>query len=90
MKAEISTGISDDYAVLSGPGFKFYYGYEQTNELEEWLFVGEIGNCTLKMTAEELGFKNSFEPIEEILLAGIGLTIATCKTKSPASNGQIT
>ena len=88
MKAEISTGISDDYAVLSGPGFKFYYGYEQTNELEEWLFVGEIENCTLRMTAKELGFKNSFEPTEEILLAGIGLTLATCKTKPRQVTGR--
>jgi len=65
--------INDDYASLRTRDWYFYYGYEETDEWDNWLFVatrnGErYGDV---MTASELGLLTNEEP-GKVLLAGIG------------------
>lgn len=62
---------SNDYAGLQGGDMAFYYGYEQTNEAGDWLFVAQHkGVDVMKYTAKDLGEKNTWE-VTDVLLAGI-------------------
>ena len=74
-----SVGISDDYAILRVNGLQFYYGYEETNDSGDWLFVVH-DNCALKMrrTAKQLGFDDDESP-ERVLLGGIGAYLKSTK-----------
>jgi len=68
----MKVGISDDYAVLYGKGFRIYYGYEETDAEDNWLFtVHKDNKLIMSATAEELG-TYQFDQIERILLLGIG------------------
>lgn len=74
----MNIGISDDYAILSGNGFKFYYGYEETDQDGNWLFVGQFGVYKNTYLPSDLGAEQWDNP-EEILLKGIGLFLETMK-----------
>lgn len=67
------TGINDDYAVMRGGNYEFYYGYEETNEAGEWLFqvkTKEPYALVFERTAEALGQDADEEPVR-VLLEGI-------------------
>jgi len=76
----MDVGISDDYAVLLGKGFGFYYGYEKTNDNDEWLFTGNFNGVTYEKTAKELNC-NQFDPPEQVLLHGIGAFLGAMASK---------
>jgi hypothetical protein len=49
----------------------FYYGYEKTNDAEDWLFVAtQKGNVVMSYTAKDLGEEHHTECVD-VLLAGI-------------------
>jgi len=51
-----------DYAGLSGGGFSFYYGYEETKG-DGWAFVMQKGEKELvRLSATELGVTNGDDP----------------------------
>ena len=56
---------SSDYAGSFGKNVQFYYGYEETNDKDEWLFVAKKGNVKIEeWTAyqiSERAEKNHFE-----------------------------
>jgi len=63
-----------DYAGLSGGGFSFYYGYEETKD-DDWAFVMRKDDVDgpkelVRFSATELGVRNGDDPTEG-LLAGI-------------------
>ena len=65
----MEVGISDDYAVLYGKGMRFYFGYEETNDKDEWMFtVHKDNKLVLAIPESELGGHQC----EEKLLYGIG------------------
>ena len=69
---DMSVGISDDYATLSAGPYMFYYGYEYTDDQDNWQFVvlknrEKIYDCL----ASDLGYEQ-FTDTSEVLLAGIG------------------
>lgn len=75
--------ISDDYAALDGDGWSLYYGYEVTQpdphaEADEdpnvWCFQAKVGGREIIIPRHEL-LPSKWEPVEECLLAGIGLLI---------------
>jgi len=71
--------ISSDYAGITGQNAQFYYGYERTDENEDWCFVATIQQL-LGHTIEEvipfrqLGAKDMFN-VEECLMAGIAIVM---------------
>ena len=68
--------IADDYAVVAGGRFSFYFGYEETID-DEWCFVvKEIGVEILRLRQSELGVKDRWN-VGENLLAGIAKWLAT-------------
>lgn len=62
---------ASDYAGLVGGKYRFYYGYEETNEDDEWLFRAWQGDTlTMSYTAEQLGMKQ-FDSPRDVLMRGI-------------------
>ncbi len=75
----ISTGINDDYAVVSDSNNYFYYGYEFTED-GDWCFVHCVkSKIVLQVTTAELIVLNpklkKSSQLEEFLLTGIFHTI---------------
>lgn len=67
------TGISDDYAIMRGGKYQFYYGYEETDDNDEWMFVVSEGDKDhLRLTAIDMDLDPEAEPVL-ILLEGISL-----------------
>ncbi len=66
-----SVGISDDYAVMDAGDFRFYFGYEHTDDDDNWLFiVRKQGKTLFQRTAKELNI-DAMADTSEILLIGI-------------------
>ena len=62
---------SDDYAGLKGGPYEFYYGYEKTNDNDDWLFVAKVGGVDkFTTTANSLGMEQ-FDDVSMILMKGI-------------------
>ena len=52
---QLSYGYSDDYAILESGKYTFYYGYEETDENENWLFIiRQNGNVIFQKTSKEI------------------------------------
>ena len=67
-----NVGISDDYAVLDAGDFRFYYGYEHTDDDGNWLFlVRKQGKVLFQRTAHQLNNIDELADTSEILLIGI-------------------
>jgi hypothetical protein len=63
---------SSDYAGLSGGDHAFYYGYEKTNDNDDWLFVATVkGKVVMSYTAKDLGMEKKQCEVVDVLLAGI-------------------
>jgi hypothetical protein len=63
---------SSDYAGLEGGDHAFYYGYEQTNNAGDWLFVARHkGRVVMQYTAKDLGAERDASEVKRVLLAGI-------------------
>ena len=66
-----NVGISDDYAVLDAGYYRFYYGYEHTDDDGNWLFlVRKQGKTIFQRTAKQLDVDERADT-SEILLVGI-------------------
>lgn len=70
-----AVSLSDDYAVLTAGGLRFYFGYEYTTDDGEWCFVvhsmkgkGEL----MRVPQSKLGLRLGTDPVE-FLLEGIAL-----------------
>ena len=73
-----------DYAGLSGGRYSFYYGYEQTDPHDNWLFIGKIDGIEIvAWTAEQLDMEQ-FDDTARILMRGI----AKFLDQFPALAGQ--
>lgn len=74
-------GVSDDYAVLTAGGCRFYYGYEDVDQdNEEWMFTAQLpGIGGEAVTRQELLAANDQlaqgSRTEDFLLTGIGILI---------------
>lgn len=70
--------LSDDYAVLSTNNSQFYYGYEVTDENDEWCFTAKITvgeeKIEIKTPFSKLGARDQFD-CAECLMVGIGWVI---------------
>ena len=61
---------ASDYAGLNGGAYSFYYGYEKTNDDDDWLFIAKVsGTEVARWTAAEIG-EDAWEP-RRVLMAGI-------------------
>lgn len=74
---QVEQYFSDDYAGLTSGKYKFYYGYEQTDENDEWLFTVEENNkIVYKLSTTEIDKmanpSDSFNYPINYLLFGIG------------------
>lgn len=68
--------VASDYAGISGGAYSFYYGYEETNEDDDWLFLAKVrGTVVARWTAEELGFGQHDHP-SDVLMWGIAKFLA--------------
>ena len=68
----MNIGISDDYASLDAGDYHFYYGYEVTDDDDNWMFeIRKHGKVIFLRKPEDLGCKK-FDDTAEVLLAGIG------------------
>jgi len=62
---------ASDYAGIDAGDFRFYYGYEQTDADDNWLFVAhQNGKKIMSYTAEQLGGEDT-DPPRDILMRGI-------------------
>lgn len=74
-----AVSLSDDYAVLTAGGLRFYFGYEFTmGETEEWCFVVHKmkgSRCVdelMRVPESTLGIRDGTDPVE-VLLEGIAM-----------------
>lgn len=71
--------IADDYAILDGADYDFYFGWEETDDNDEWCFVAKQGVkevCRIpqsellsRLTVQERERKDN---VRACLLLGIG------------------
>ena len=62
---------SSDYAGIDSKNISFYYGYEEIDEDDNWLFIATRNHEVIESwTAEDLGIDKSFE-VTNVLMAGI-------------------
>jgi len=73
--------LSDDYAVLSTENHEFYYGYEETENLE-WCFTTTINEEKIKVPFSKLKVKDEFACAENLLI-GIGWVLTKYKLIQP-------
>lgn len=82
-----AVGLSDDYAVLTAGGLRFYFGYEYTTDDGEWCFVvhrlrldgSNVANSSqelMRVPQSKLGLRPGTDPVE-FLLEGIALWMNT-------------
>ena len=74
---QVNQYYSNDYAGLVSGKYKFYYGYEVTNDKDEWCFqVKENGIEIFKISEKEIE-KNidshQLDMPQDFLVAGIGM-----------------
>jgi len=74
---QVNQYYSNDYAGLVSGRYKFYYGYEVTNDKDEWCFqVKENGIEVFNISEKEIE-KNidshQLDMPQDFLLAGIGM-----------------
>jgi hypothetical protein len=75
----VTIGISDDYACVMTDAGTLYYGYEVTDEDEEWCFEATLGELKVRIPRPELQKVGKLsdkwaEPME-FLLVGIGILL---------------
>jgi hypothetical protein len=76
-RTKVNVYSSDDYCGMSNGTFSFYYGYEETDENEEWCFVAkEHGVEVFRLPAPELWHDGSDNMLTH-LVAGIGQWLQT-------------
>jgi hypothetical protein len=73
-----SIAISSDYASLVTPNADFYYGYERTDENEDWCFVAHVNGAEIVIPSTKLGVSDKFDVVT-CLYMGIGWVM--CKYK---------
>jgi len=67
----MDVSVGSDYAVMEGPKFKAYYGYEEVDKpTQNWCFVvWKNGKEVFRRTTEELApIANGYGPAEMLLL----------------------
>jgi len=69
---------ASDYAGLSSKNLTAYYGYEVTDENDEWCFEAKFNNEIIKIPSSKLGVKDKFD-CTECLLRGISLVMMKYK-----------
>lgn len=74
---QVDYGCSDDYAVLMSGNLNFYYGYEVTDDADDWCFqVKKNGEEIFKISMNYI-MKNvdnrQLDSPKDFLIAGIGI-----------------
>jgi hypothetical protein len=72
--------IAGDYAGIESNGVSLYYGYEVTDENNEWCFVAKADGKSVTIPSSELGVRDTFE-CGECLIAGIAKLFKDNKIK---------
>ncbi len=62
---------ASDYAGFESKNLKVYYGYEQVDKNDEWLFVAEFGDTTIKIPRSKLQPLVKGDMPVDYLLAGL-------------------
>ena len=55
---------ASDYAGISSKYFSAYYGYEQTDENDEWCFVASFNDEEIKIPFSKLKCKDQFDCVD--------------------------
>jgi hypothetical protein len=79
--AEVTIGISDDYAVLDNEQYKFYYGYEETAN-DEWCFTardardnGELCRYTTSYLLKNAPKLKDYDESETFIFLSVGMLL---------------
>jgi len=75
-KPDISS--ASDYALFESKNLQAYYGYESTDENEDWCFQAKVNNDVIKIPFKKLQGRDQFNCTENLLL-GIGWLLAKYK-----------
>lgn len=63
---------ASDYAGLSGGAYSFYYGYEETNDDGDWLFLAKVrGTVVARWTTHDLDGTTAYDQPNDVLMWGI-------------------
>ena len=62
---------SSDYAGIDFEGGSFYYGYEQTDDEDNWCFVANTENGEFWLSSKDMPQHNQFD-VTRCLMYGIG------------------
>ena len=65
MKAKVYS--SGDYAVIESKNFKAYYGYEVTNEDDDWCFEARFEDEVIIIPFSKLGTDDKFNCVENLM-----------------------
>jgi len=69
---------ASDYAGLETKNAKFYYGYEITDDNDEWCFEAEFNDEKITIPFSKLGAKDQSD-VNDCLMIGIGWIFAKYK-----------
>lgn len=74
---QVEQYYSDDYAGLISGKYSFYYGYEEVDDNDEWLFtVKENNNVIYQLSTTEIHkmcYNNNLSSPTSYLMFGIGV-----------------
>jgi len=74
MSNAITVYSAGDYAGIGCNGFKAYYGYEKTDEADDWCFEADMAGKIITIPFSKLGVRDMFD-CQTNLLYGIAVVL---------------